>query len=112
LATTVYDVEEIVLQNGDKVQLKPLSIKALRKFMAAIAKTASSESEDQTLTVLIEACAVAIESQLPELAADMDKLEGALDMPTINRILEVCGGIKLDDPNLTAAVVLAGQNSI
>jgi hypothetical protein len=44
------------------------------------------------------------------LVADKDKLEDALDMPTINRILEVCGGIKLDDPNLLAAAVLAGQN--
>ncbi len=112
MATTVYDVEEITLQNGDKVKLKPLTIKALRKFMAAIAKTAESKTEDETLTILLEACAVAIESQLPELAADMDKLESALDMPTINRILEVCGGIKLDDPNLGAAAVLPGQNSI
>ena len=112
MATTVYNVEEITLQSGDKVNLKPLTIKALRKFMAVIAKTSSSKTEDETLTILMEACAVAIESQLPELAADMDKLEGALDMPTIKRIREVCGGIKLDDPNLGAAAVLAGQNSI
>jgi hypothetical protein len=112
LATTVYDVEEITLQNGDKVRLKPLTIKALRKFMAAIAKTATSQTEDETLTILIDACAVAIELQLPELANNREALESALDMPTINRILEVCGGIKLDDPNLGAAAVLPGQNSI
>ena len=39
MATTVYDVEEIELQNGAKAKLKPLSIKELRKFMAAIQKT-------------------------------------------------------------------------
>mgnify|MGYP003347891844 CR=1 FL=1 len=39
-----------------------------------------------------------------------DAFEDALDVPTINRILEVCGGIKMDDPNLLAAAVLAGQN--
>ena len=38
MATTVYDVEEIKLQNGDTAQLKPLSIKQLRKFMAAMTK--------------------------------------------------------------------------
>ncbi len=37
-------------------------------------------------------------------------IEDAIDVPTMNRILEVCGGIKLDDPNLLAAAVLAGQN--
>ena len=110
MANTIYDVEEIELQNGAKVKLKPLTIKELRKFMVAIQKTANTTSEDETLDVLIDACAVALEKQLPELVADRDALEDALDVPTINRILEVCGGIKMDDPNLLAAAVLAGQN--
>ena len=112
MATTVYDIEEIQLQNGDKVTLKPLTIKELRKFMAVIAKTADATTEDETLTLLIEACGIALEKQKPELVKDLDKFEDALDVPTINRILEVCGGIKMDDPNLLAAAVLAGQNSI
>jgi len=110
LATTVYDVEEIQLQNGDTVKLKPLTIKELRKFMIAVQKTAETKNEDETLTILIDACAVALEKQLPDLVKDRDALEDALDVPTINRILEVCGGIKLDDPNLLAAAVPAGQN--
>jgi phosphohistidine swiveling domain-containing protein len=110
LATTVYDVEEIQLQNGVNVKLKPLTIKELRKFMAAIAKTAEVTTEDETLTILIDACAVALEKQLPELVKNRDEFEDVLDVPTINRILEVCGGIKMDDPNLLAAAVLAGQN--
>ncbi len=110
MATTVYDVEEIQLQNGATVKLKPLTIKELRKFMIVIQKTAEVTSEDETLTILIEACAVALEKQLPELVKDIDAFEDTLDVPTINRILEVCGGIKMDDPNLLAATVLAGQN--
>lgn len=110
MATTVYDVEEIQLQNGATVKLKPLTIKELRKFMIAIQKTADVTTEDETLNVLIDAVAVALEKQLPELVSDRDALEDALDVPTINRILEVCGGIKMDDPNLLAAAVLAGQN--
>ena len=110
LATTVYNVEEITLQNGATAKLKPLSIKELRKFMVAIQRTGDATTEDETLDILIDACAVALEKQLPELVANRDLLEDALDVPTINRILEVCGGIKLDDPNLLAAAVLAGQN--
>jgi hypothetical protein len=78
--------------------------------MIVIQKTAEVTSEDETLTILIEACAVALEKQLPELVKDIDAFEDTLDVPTINRILEVCGGIKMDDPNLLAATVLAGQN--
>ena len=110
MATTVYDVEEIQLQNGTTVKLKPLTIKELRKFMVVIQKTAEVTSEDETLTILIEACAVALEKQLPDLVKDIDAFEDTLDVPTINRILEICGGIKMDDPNLLAATVLAGQN--
>lgn len=110
MATTVYDVEEVQLQNGASVKLKPLTIKELRKFMLAIQKTQDVTSEDETLDILIDACAVALEKQLPDLVKDRDAFEDALDVPTINRILEVCGGIKMDDPNLLAAAVLAGQN--
>ena len=110
MATTVYNVEEITLQNGATVKLKPLTIKELRKFMVVIQKTADVTTEDETLTILIDACAVALEKQLPELVKDKDAFEDVLDVPTINRILEVCGGIKMDDPNLLAAAVLAGQN--
>lgn len=110
MATTVYNVEQIELQNGNKAMLKPLSIKELRKFMQAIQKASQAENDEDTLNVLIDACAVALEKQLPDLVKDRDALEDALDVPTINRILEVCGGIKMDDPNLLAATVLAGQN--
>ena len=112
MATTVYNVEEITLQNGATVKLKPLTIKELRRFMEQIQKTQEIENIDQnkTLSVLIDACAIALEKQLPDLVKDKDALEDALDVPTINRIFEVCGGIKMDDPNLLAAAVLAGQN--
>lgn len=109
MATTVYDVEEIQLQSGETVKLKPLSISKLRKFMKVMQSTQEASSEDAALNVLIEACAIALENQLPDLVKDLEKLEDSLDLPTINRIIKVCGGIDLEDPNLLAAV-LAGQN--
>ena len=109
MATTVYDVEEIALQNGDVVKLKPLSISRLRKFMKVMENTQNAGTEDAALDVLIDACGIALESQLPDLVKDREQLEDALDLPTINRIIKICGGIDLEDPNLLAAV-LAGQN--
>ena len=112
MATTIYSTEEVKLQNGTTVTLKPLSIKELRKFMAVIQKTATAEDQTESLDVLIEACGVALEKQVPDLVNDRDAFEDALDIPTINRILEICGGIKMDEEssNLTQAAVLAGMN--
>ena len=80
--------------------------------MAVIQKTATAEDQTESLDVLIEACGVALEKQVPDLVNDRDAFEDALDIPTINRILEICGGIKMDEEssNLTQAAVLAGMN--
>ena len=112
MATTVFNVEDIQLRDGSNVKLKPLSIKELREFMKVIAKTETATTEEETMAILVEACGIPLFPQLKDLENSLDKLEDVLDMPTISHILEVCGGIKLDDPNLLAAAVLAGQNSI
>ena len=109
MATTVYNVEEVTLQDGKTVKLKPLSIRELRRFMEVMGKTAQTSTEDEALQVLVEACGIALEKQIPELKDNKELLEDLLDIPTINRIIKVCGGIDLEDPNLLAAVQ-AGLN--
>lgn len=110
MATTVYDVEEVELQDGSILKLKPLAISRLKRFMTVMNTAQEATTEDKALEVLIDACTIVIESQHPELAKDREKLEDALDVPTINRIIKICGGIDLEDPNLLAAAVLAGTN--
>lgn len=97
MAKTVYDVESLTLQDGTEIEVRPLNIKQLRKFMEVIEKMKSAETEMAGFEVLVDACAICLDKAAPELAADRDKLEEALDIPTINRILEVCGGIRMDD---------------
>jgi hypothetical protein len=111
LATTVYDVVEIELSNGEMLTLKPLSIKHLKKFMAVIKKMdeAELESEDAAMEIFIQAAMVCLESTKPELSQDKDKFEDMIEIPTMMKILEVCGGLKLNDPNLLGAA-LVGTN--
>lgn len=111
MATTVYDVVEIELSNGDSVTLKPLSIKQLKKFMTIIKKMEQPEfeSEDAAMDVFIEAAMTCLESIKPELSGDQDKFEELIEVPTMMKILEVCGGLKLNDPNLLGAG-LVGTN--
>ena len=111
MATTVYDVVEIELSNGEMLTLKPLSIKHLKKFMAVIKKMdeAELESEDAAMEIFIQAAMVCLESTKPELSQDKDKFEDMIEIPTMMKILEVCGGLKLNDPNLLGAA-LVGTN--
>jgi hypothetical protein len=109
MATAVDTTEEIILNDEETVvKLKPLSIKKLRAFMKVIDKMKDAKDEDEGMLVFIEACEICLSDQIPD-GKDIDDL---LDLPTITRILDVCGGIKLDDPNLVlAAAALNGQTS-
>ena len=103
MASSVYTVEQVELQSGTTLELKPLPIKTLRKFMAQLAKLSEVKTEDDGIDAMLALAALCIQAQVPELVKDQDALEEALDMPTVYKIIEVCGGVKLNDPNLLAA---------
>lgn len=78
------------------------------------------DPEDAGLNILLDAASICLMRQRADLW-DYDKNDGkgahsevaedVLDMPTVYRIIEVCGGIKLDDPNLIAAAMAAAENT-
>lgn len=107
MATTAYDIVEIELLDGTKLSLRPASIKTLRKFMKQFDEFGKVEDEDEGMTALVGMAGTLIEKQAPELAADQDALEDALDIQTVYKIIEVCGGIKLNDPKLLEAAMKA-----
>jgi hypothetical protein len=111
LPTTVYDVVDIELSDGTSITLKPLSIKQLKKFMNTIKEMESpeNESEDAAMEVFIKAAMICLENINPELASNKDKFEEVIEVPTMMKILEVMGGLKLNDPNLLGAA-LVGTN--
>jgi len=111
LATTVYNIEEIELSNGERLVIRPLPINRLKEFMRVIKKMDDPdlESEDAAMEIFIEATMVCLKTLKPELAEDKEKFEDIIEVPTMMKILEVAGGLKLNDPNLLGAS-LVGTN--
>lgn len=135
MATEVYTVQEIKLQDESTVLLRPLNIKGLRKFHERMDEFVDVETNNEGMDVLLDCAAICLMKIRPSLW-DKDKdrgffredsegkaepkpvggaseeAEDVLDMPTVYRILDVCAGVKLDDPNLLAAATAAlGQTS-
>lgn len=111
MATSVYEVVEIELQDGTKVELKPLKIKVLRDFMKEFQKISDekiSGDNIKSMDLLLD-CAVIAMKQYKADIATKEKLEDIVDLPTVYKIIEVAAGIKLNDPNLLAAA-LNGEN--
>lgn len=123
MANTVYDSETISLQDGKEVTLVPLAIGRLRRFMKAWGEFANLEDEDQAFDIYINCCGIALEKDFAndfETTKDTEKvipddyrehLEDVLDMDTIYKILDVCGGLKLNDPKLLEAAERAIQQA-
>jgi hypothetical protein len=68
-----------------------------------------NEDPDIAMDIFIKAAMVCLESIKPELSTDKDKFEELIEVPTMMKILEVVGGLKLTDPNLLGAA-LVGTN--
>lgn len=113
MATTVYDTIEVELENGEILNVKPLPIKSLRKFMEIIEKAGvdDAESETQLMDTFVEACAHCIRSldSLKYGKLTIDEVEELVTLPTVMKILEIAGGLKTSDPNLMGAA-LVGMN--
>lgn len=125
MATRVYNVEQITLQDDTEVTLKPLAIGRLRRFMEAWALITDLKEGDDGFDVFINCCGIALEENFKGKfdalkASEKDKEEGeflapdykeylleTLDLETIYKILEVTGGIKLNDPKLMEAALEA-----
>lgn len=103
MATKVYESVELELQDGTTVLIKSLSIKRLRKFMDIMKSMDPEASEEDNLDVLVEACSVALEAFLPD--RPVEEFDDLLDVPTVWKIVEVAGGIKMADPNLLMEAV-------
>lgn len=109
MATAVYDIIDLELSNGETLQVRPLPIKPLRKFMEIIDKLDSIENESEALEIFIEAGMLCVSHFNKELAKDKETFEDIIEIPTLMKILEVAGGLKLNDPNLLGAA-LVGAN--
>lgn len=124
MASKVYKEEEITLQDGTEVVLRPLPIGPLRRFMDAWNKFSEIKEESEGFDVFTNCAGIALEKdfkgQFDSLkATEEDKKKGAylseeyknyledvLDLDTIYKILEVCGGLNL---KLDPKAVMSGE---
>lgn len=111
MSTAIYDTAELELENGDIILVRPLPIKQLKKFMTVLREMDSEEvkTEEDAMEIFVKAAMVCLEKTKPEIAHDRDAFEEVINIPTMMKILEICGGLKMNDPNLLGAA-LVGTN--
>jgi len=104
MATKVNKENTVTLQDGREIEIGPLNIKNLRKFMEIVEKfQAEVKNEIEAIDIMVDACQVALNKWAPDIAGDREYLEENMDMPTIHKIMDVTAGIDMSgkDPNVT-----------
>lgn len=130
MAKQAYQIVPITLQDGTDLTIAPLVIGRLKRFMREWKKFDDIDLEgDPTAAfdIYVNCAGISLDKELKkagkveETKGEGDDplhpdyreyLEDTLDMDTIFKVMEVCGGLKLNDPNLLRAVTEAqlGKN--
>jgi hypothetical protein len=119
--------ESVTTDDGRVVELKPLKISGLRRFMDRFGEIAKMDVPDgvELINVLQDCAAISVEKHLPEETAylkkgraegweavtdeDREAFGDLFDMEQVSLINKVCGGVSFDDPNLLAEAQAAAE---
>lgn len=97
MATKIYSTQNIYLFDGTEIELSPLKIKYLREFMDTFSLIHKANNDDESILLLLECVRIAMKQYYPSLSKSIADVEDSVDMPTIHEILEIAGGIKIND---------------
>lgn len=95
MVKSVYETGHVYLIDGTEVKLEPLKIKFLKKFMEVFDLIKFTTNDEQSITVLAE-CATVCMRQCYPLIQTREQLEDLVDLNTIYKIIDICGGIKIN----------------
>ena len=96
MATTVYETKTINTLDGTEIEISPLKIKYLREFMTTFEPIKKSNSDDDSIFILVKCTQIAMKQFFPTLSKSINDVEDNFDLPTIYQIVDIGAGIKIN----------------
>jgi hypothetical protein len=98
MATKIYETAIVELIDGTELYLTPLKLKYLREFMDAFEHVKAAKGDMEAIGKLAECARIAMKQYYPQIKT-IEELEDNVDLPTIYKILDIAGGIKINNPD-------------
>jgi len=109
MATSVYETETLELGDGVTVEMRPLKIAGLRKFMKEFGKMeAAQDDNDKSFDVLTACVLLSLKQWSPELANKV-WVEDNLDINNYYEIIKAAAGIDMRAVGTGEAAGLVGK---
>jgi len=95
MATSVYETETLELADGLTVEMRPLKIAGLRKFMKEFGKLEAVQDDNDKSFDVLTACVVLALKQYKEEIANKVWVEDNLDLNNYYEIIKAAAGIDM-----------------
>jgi hypothetical protein len=112
MATKIYNNKIIKLIDGREIEAMPLKIKYLREFMDAFQLVRTAKNDDEAIGLLAECARIAMKQYYPSISRSTEDLEDNLDLPNIYEVLDIAGGIKINNKSEEAVKDQAVENGV
>lgn len=110
MATTVYNSETILLIDSIEIKAMPLKIKYLREFMKQFDLVKNAKDDIEAISKLSECARICMQQYYPKIKT-IEDLEDSVDLPTIYKILDIAGGVTINETSEESVKKQATESS-
>ena len=96
MATEIYNTGIIYLVDGTELEISPLKIKYLRKFMNDFEGVRSAKGDIEAISALAICGMNCMKQYMPKISRSIEDFEDAIDLKNIYKLLDYAAGIKID----------------
>ena len=97
MATEIYYSGIIYLVDGTELEISPLKIKYLRKFMNDFEGVRNAKGDIEAISALAICGMNCMKQYMPKISKSIEDFEDAIDLKNIYRLLDYAAGIKVDE---------------
>lgn len=95
MPTKIYDSAIIKTIDNEEIEISPLKIKYLRKFMEQFDLVKTAKDDDETIAYLVASASITMQQYCPSIKT-VEDFEDRFDLKTVYKILDVAAGIKIE----------------
>lgn len=96
MPTNIYEVDEVFSIDNQRIEISPLKLKYMKKFMDAFKDIHTAMTDDEAIDTMSECVRICMEQFAPEYSATIDDIQDNFDLSTIYKVMDVAAGIKIN----------------
>jgi len=111
MPTKIYDSAIIKTIDNEEIEISPLKIRYLRKFMDEFELVKTAKNDDETIIYLVACATITMQQYYPSIKTT-DDFEDKFDLKTVYKILDVAAGIKIGQDEKQEQLDTISNNTI